>query len=129
MKKLYYPAVFHPEDEGYSVSVPDLDGCFSQGETVVEAVGMIREAVGLYLDGLSVIPAPSRPEDIKTAAPDFMMIIEYDELAYKRAHDARSVKKTLTVPSWLNEAAEAANINFSGVLQEGLKKRLHLEDR
>ena len=129
MKKLYYPAIFHPEAEGYSVSVPDLDGCFSQGETVAEAVEMIRDAVGLYLDGLKSVPAPSRPEEIKVEAPDFMMIIDYDDLSYKRAHDTRSVKKTLTVPSWLNEAAESAHINFSGVLQEGLKKRLHLEDR
>ena len=111
------------------MSVPDLDGCFSQGETVAEAVEMIRDAVGLYLDGLKSVPAPSRPEEIKVEAPDFMMIIDYDDLSYKRAHDTRSVKKTLTVPSWLNEAAESAHINFSGVLQEGLKKRLHLEDR
>ncbi len=127
MKKLYYPAIFRPEAEGYSVSVPDLDGCFSQGDTIGEAIEMIKDAIGLYLDGLESIPAPSRPEDIKTSAPDFMMMIEYDDLYYKRAHDTRSVKKTLTVPSWLNEAAEAEHINFSGVLQEGLKKRLHLE--
>lgn len=127
MKKLYFPAIFHPEEEGYSVSVPDLDGCYSQGETVAEAVEMIQDAVGLYLDGLKEIPAPSRPENIKVSQPDFMMIITYDDLSYKRAHDTRSVKKTLTVPSWLNEAAEAEHINFSGVLQEGLKKRLHIE--
>lgn len=127
MKKLYYPAIFHPEAEGYSVSVPDLDGCFSQGETINEAVEMIQDAVGLYLDGLKSIPAPSRPEDIKVTAPDFMMIVTYDDLSYKRSHDTRSVKKTLTVPSWLNEAAESAHINFSSVLQAGLKKQLNIE--
>ena len=127
MKKTYYPAVFHPEEQGYSVSVPDLDGCFSQGETVAEAVEMIEDAIGLYLDGEKAVPAASRPEDIKLRQPDFIVMIPYDDLAYKRRHDTRAVKKTLTIPAWLNEAAESEHINFSGILQEGLKKRLNID--
>lgn len=129
MKRLYYPVVFHPEDFGYSVSVPDLDGCFSQGDTLDEAVEMVQDAIGLYLADEKEYPAPSAPHSIKTQGQDFMMVIPFDEMSYKRKHDTRAVKKTLTIPSWLNEAAESAHINFSSVLQEGLKNQLHITDR
>lgn len=85
MKRTYYPAVFHFEEQGYSVSVPDLDGCFSQGETIAEAVEMIEDAIELYLDGEKAAPAASRPEDIKTEKPDFIVMIPYDDLTYKPA--------------------------------------------
>lgn len=127
LKKLYYPVIFHPEESGYSVRVPDLDGCFSQGETIEEAVEMIQDAIGLYLAGEETIPAPSRPDSVHTEGKDFMMVVPYDDLSYKRKHDTKAVKKTLTIPAWLNEAAEAAHINFSGVLQSGLKQQLHIE--
>ena len=48
MTKLFYPAVFHPEDTGYSVSVPDLDGCFMEGDTLEEAYEMAFDAIGLH---------------------------------------------------------------------------------
>lgn len=127
MTKLYYPAIFHPEDTGYSVSVPDLDGCFSQGDTIGEAFEMIQDAIGLYLADLKDIPNPSMPGKVKADGDDFMMVIPFDELSYKRKHDTKSVKKTLSVPSWLNEAAEAAHLNFSSILQSGLKKQLNIE--
>ncbi len=127
MKKLYYPAILHPEEVGYSVSVPDLDGCFTQGETLAEAVEMAEDAIGLFLDGLKAAPQPSDPRDIAVEKPDFLVVIPYDDLGYKRRHNTRAVKKTLTIPAWLNEAAESEHINFSGVLQEGLKKRLNIE--
>lgn len=127
MAKLYYPVIFHPEETGYSVSVPDLDGCFSQGETIEEAVEMIQDAIGLYLAGEEKIPVPSRPDSVRTVGKDFMMVVLYDELSYKRKHDTKAVKKTLTIPAWLNEAAESAHINFSSVLQSGLKQQLHIE--
>lgn len=127
MSKLYYPVIFHPEDIGYSVSVPDLDGCFSQGETLDEAVEMIQDAIGLYLADMEEAPAPSVPDAIKAVDRDFVMIIPFDNAAYKRRHDTKSIKKTLTIPAWLNEEAESAHINFSSVLQAGLKEVLHIE--
>lgn len=79
VKRIYYPAVFHPEERGYSVSVPDLDGCFSQGETAAEAAKMAVDAIGLYLDGGKAVPAASRPEDIKLGQPDFIVMIPYED--------------------------------------------------
>ena len=131
MKKLFYPAVFHPEDTGYSVFVPDIAGCFSQGDTLEEAVEMISDAIGLCLEEAAAQneapPQPSNPKEISCEAEDFVALVEFDWIAYQKKHDNRSVKKTLTIPSWLNTLAEEQHINFSGVLQAALKQQLHLE--
>ena len=96
MNAIFYPAIFHPEETGYSVEIPDIEGCFTQGDTMDEAVRMAQDAIGLMLD------------------------MEEYEKRY------RPVKKTLSIPGWLNDAAESAHINFSGVLQDALKEKLHL---
>lgn len=124
---IFYPPIFHHESTGYSVSVPDLDGCFSQGNTLTEALEMITDAIGLFLDGMKKAPPASSPETIIVPTGDFMLIVPFDPLAYQRKHNTRSVKKTLTIPAWLNEAAEAAHINFSGILQEALKEKLNIK--
>ena len=125
LKKLFYPAVFTPEDEGgYSVAFPDLDGCFTQGETIEDAYKMAFDALGLAIDFLEsekrTIPSPSTPNEIKLNENEFVVIIEFDMLEYQKKHNSKSVKKTLTIPQWLNEEAMAKNINFSQVLQEAL---------
>lgn len=86
-KKIYYPAIFHPEETGYSVSVPDLDGCFTQGDTIDEALEMTKEAIGLYLDGENTYPNPSAPEALKTENGDFIMFIKFDSLEYSKKHN------------------------------------------
>lgn len=126
MPKIYYPVIFHPEEVGYSASVPDLAGCFTQGDSLEEALEMVQEAIGLYLDGEATYPAPSAPEAVKTENDDFMMVVAFDRLAYQKRHNKRAVKKTLTIPAWLNEEAEAAHLNFSRILQEALKTKLDL---
>ena len=125
LKKLFYPAVFTPEDDGgYSVAFPDLDGCFTQGEIIEDAYKMAFDALGLAIDFLEsekrTIPSPSTPNEIKLNENEFVVIIEFDMLEYQKKHNSKSVKKTLTIPQWLNEEAMAKNINFSQVLQEAL---------
>ena len=125
LKKLFYPAVFTPEDDGgYSVAFPDMNGCFTQGETIEEAYEMAFDALGLAIDFLEsekrTIPSPSAPNQIKLNENEFIVIIEFDMLEYQKKHNSKSVKKTLTIPQWLNEEAMAKNINFSQVLQEAL---------
>lgn len=124
MKKLY-PVLFHPEDVGYSVSVPDMPGCFTQGDSLEETLDMIQDAIGLYLEG-EELPEATAPEKLAVDAGDFVMIVEYDSLAYARKHNNRAVKKTLSIPAWLNEVAEAAHLNFSKVLQDALKEKLDI---
>ncbi len=125
LKKLFYPAVFTPEDDGgYSVAFPDMDGCFTQGETIEEAYEMAFDALGLEIEFLEsekrTIPSPSAPNAIKLNKNEFVAIIEFDMLEYQKKHNSKAVKKTLTIPQWLNEEAMAKNINFSQVLQEAL---------
>ena len=75
------------------------------------------------LEDCSVYSKPSNQADIKVAAGDFVVMVQFDKEVYKKQFTP--VKKALSIPSWLNEAAEAVHINFSRVLQATLKQRLH----
>lgn len=124
-----YPAIFLKEDVGFSVSFPDLDGCFTQGDTLEEAIEMAQEALGLYLvaleEGHTPFPAASEPRTIKCNDDEFVTLISTQIEKYRRN---KSVKKTLTIPQWLNDQAELNHINFSSVLQAALKKELQIQD-
>jgi predicted RNase H-like HicB family nuclease len=127
--KYTYPAVFHPAKEGgFWIEFPDLDGCFSQGETIDECLFMAEDAASIWLcsneDNRLPAVAPS-PLNYKTDDPNgIVSIIAIDTDAYRRKNDNRAVKKTLSIPGWLNEKAIAAHLNFSAVLQDGLKRQL-----
>ncbi len=130
MNRLFYPAVFQVEEEGgYSVFFPDIEGCNTQGETVEEAYDMAFNALGLtisYLkDNKLNIPEPSKPQDILLDINQYVVVIQFDMLEYLRKNESRAVKKTLSIPSWLNEAAIEHNINFSQVLQEALQNKIN----
>lgn len=135
-----YPACFFKEEDGYSVIFPDLNHLATCGDTLEEALAMAIDCLAGYLytcqrDGESV-PEPSALESINPAdvAKDlyeelgeyFVNIVTVDVAEYAKAHFEKSVKKTLTIPAWLNAAALEQNINFSQVLQEALKERLHV---
>lgn len=124
----YYPAVFQQEDIGFSVAVPDLPGCFTQGDTIDEALEMCQEAIGLWLEDLSEndYPAASKPADIPITDNQFVMMVRFDKLAYDKKYNARAVKKTLSIPAWLNKLALERNINFSNTLQNALIRELNL---
>lgn len=103
-----------------------MPGCFSCGDTIEEANESVIDAIGLYLDDTDV-PAPSEPQTITLENGEFVMLVAFDKLAYAKKHDTKSVKKNLTIPSWLNRLAEERHINFSSVLQAALKKELDIE--
>ena len=131
LKKMFYPAIFTPEDDGgFSVSFPDIEGCFTQGETIEEAYEMAFDALGLALSFLEdekrVIPLPSAPNKISLNENEFVVIIEFNMLEYQKKHNSKAVKKTLTIPQWLNEEATAIGVNFSQVLQEALIAKIEL---
>lgn len=130
MKHLY-PAVFTQEADGrYSVTFPDLVGCFTEGDTWQEAYNMAIDAIGLYLQNDKnefVYPSASNPQDIKTEINQFIMPVEFDEINYLRKNGNQSVKKTLTIPAWLNSLAEKNHVNFSGTLQAALKHQLNID--
>lgn len=118
-----YPALFHHEDDGYWVEFPDLPGCYSQGDTINEIMLNAQETLELYLDIEDenfTIPKPSNIEDF--AIDDGF--ISYVSVNINPSQQSKSVKKTLTIPTWLNERALKQNINFSQVLQEALLSKI-----
>ncbi len=130
MKVYFYPVIVQVENPGYSAYVPDIDGCFSEGETLTETLLNIQDAIGLSLEDCNDYPTPSSPELIaKQAEPakgQYVAVVNFNMLEYKKRNDNRAVKKTLTIPAWLNDEAEAQHINFSSVLQSALKERLDM---
>ncbi len=125
--KYLYPAFFrHTDSGGYSVDFPDLPGCISAGDTLNEALSMAREALSLHLFGMvedgDTLPVASDPASIAQEQGAFVSPVEGRPDMVRDEIRNRSVKKTLTIPYWLNEEAEKENINFSQVLQEALKE-------
>lgn len=124
--KLVYPAIFKQEDIGYSVVIPDLLGCCTQGDTLEEAIEMAEDAaLGWLLTVLEEneeIPEASKIRDIDLESEDeFVSLLLLDLSAYSEKYSSRkSVKKTLTIPFWLNERAERLKVNFSKTLQDAL---------
>lgn len=124
MNKLFYPAIFHIADEGgFWVSFPDIPECLTEGDNIEQAYEMAVDALGLCItdrmNSKEVLPSPSSPENL-TVDDGFLMVIEFDLLSYKKRTNSKAVKKTLTIPEWLNEEATALGVNFSQVLQEAL---------
>ncbi len=130
MSKYVYPAVFHPnEDDGsYTVTFPDLAGCITEGKDLADAMYMAQDALEMWLwyteDHKESIPAPTM--NLSVTDPEFVNLICADTTEYRKKNDSRSVKKTLSIPAWLNAAALEKNINFSQVLQDALKECLNL---
>ena len=128
MKKLLYPACFYPceEQEGYTVVVPDLPGCVTQGSSLIDAISMAVDAAsGWILDEMedgNPIPPASNVEDVQAdeRPGGFVNLIVLDMDAYAEKYGEKAVRKNLTIPAWLNTYAEANNINFSRVLQDAL---------
>ena len=128
MKKLLYPACFYPceEQEGYTVVVPDLPGCVTQGSSLIDAIGMAVDAAsGWVLDEMEdgkPIPPASKIEDVQAdeRPGGFVNLIVLDMDTYAEKYGEKAVRKNLTIPAWLNTYAEANNVNFSRVLQDAL---------
>ncbi len=131
MAKYAFPAIFTAEDEGYYyVKFPDIKNCFTDGDTLPEAIEMAEDALALMLCNMEdkgiEIPTPSNIKTISTADNETVSLVFCNTTEYRRANDNRAVKKTLTIPAWLNTQAERAGINFSQTLQSALKEQLNL---
>ena len=118
MKNTYiFPAIFNYADDGISIEFPDLPGCFSCSETTEEAFSDAKEAMGLHLWGMErdddIIPEPSDIRNIKLGKDDVLVMIEVFMPPVRDRINNSYVKKTLSIPKWLNVLAEEANVNFS----------------
>lgn len=130
--KCAYPIVITPAGSDYIVYVPDLD-INTQGQTVADAMEMARDAIGMWgcyeQDEGRPIPKPGNPADAKASPGDIVTLVDVDFDEYRRRHENQFVRKNVTIPSWLNEMAESAGVNFSATLQDALKTQLHVEGR
>ena len=129
MNKLFYPAIFHVAEEGgFWITFPDLPECMTQGDSMQEAYEMAVDALGFALTSREQekqeIPTASEVNQIPVGKDEYCVIIEFDMLAYKKRTNSKAVKKTLSIPEWLNEEAVSLGINFSQVLQEALMQKI-----
>lgn len=126
-----YPAIFtkkNDDGEYYMVDFIDLKNCSTYGKTLQEAFYMAQDAMGLFLDTETSYPAPTTDfSKIKLEPNQFISFVNIDMDEYRKKFNNKSVKKTLTIPVWLNQLSEKNNINFSQVLQEALKEKLGVE--
>lgn len=133
MASYVYPAIFTPEADGqFSIRFPDIKNCFSGGENLADAMAMAKDVLCMMLYELeqtgAEIPEPSTVAELQRQAEgsEFVSLIACDTMEYRKFYDSRAVKKTLTIPSWLNDLAERAGINFSATLQTALKNALNI---
>lgn len=135
-----YPACFFKEDNGYSVIFPDLNYLATQGDTLEDAVAMAVDCLAGYMYTAKMdnekFPKASKLSDINidrlsdelditgTYTDAFTNMVSVDVKAYAKEHFDKSVRKTLTIPAWLNTAAQEEGINFSKTLQEALMSKL-----
>ena len=133
MATYVYPAIFEPDEElgGYCVYFPDIERCYTQGDDFNEALDMAEDVLCYVLydmekDG-EEIPQPSKTSDIKAKPDDIINLVACDTQFYKNYFEGKSVKINATIPLWLKEAGEKKNVNFSQILQKGVKEYLRLE--
>lgn len=129
MSKYIYPAIFTQEnDGGYSITFPDIENCYTQGDDLQDGYDMANDILCLTLYRIEEkgfeIPEPSNPKSVQADSNSFVTLISADTMEYRKFYENKSVKKTLTIPQWLNTMAEREDINFSQVLQEALRERL-----
>lgn len=120
--KVIYPAVFHEDSDGVWVEFPDLQGCQSYGETIQEVLDSAKEALEGYcvtlLEEKRKLPVASDIKTIKPGENAFTSLVETDLTTHFAKQ--KSVKKTLTIPAWMNDFAVEKGLNCSAILQEGI---------
>ena len=128
-----YPVILTPCEGGYVVYIPDFN-INTEGKTITDALEMAKDAIGIIgielEDRKEVLPMPT---DIKSVAKenedDIVSLVAVDFTEYRRKNDMRSVRRNVTLPSWLDFEAEKSGINVSAILQRALKQELHITDR
>ena len=135
MAKYVFPAIFTADKEigGYTVNFPDIPNCVTQGEEIADTFEAAQDALCLMLYDMEergkAIPNPSNIATFSTDGYSFATLVSCDTLEYRRFFDKKAVKKTLTIPNWLNELAMKKNVNFSQILQNALMEELNVKNQ
>ena len=125
-----FPATVEKGDHNYGVCFCDLPGCVSVGNTLDEALHLAKESLALHLWGMEqdgeAIPTPTPIDNITLKTGETLCLLEANMFDIRAQMDNRPVKKTLTIPWYLNNLAEKRRINFSQVLHSALRERLSI---
>jgi len=118
-----YPAIFHKNGDGsYTISYPDLPGCITEGKSLGNAMYMAQSALTQWIDYLTdknqKIPDASPEKKIKTANGDFI------NLVCAEIKNTKAVKRTVSIPKWMDDRVAQAGLSLSRVLQDALKEKL-----
>lgn len=128
---IVYPAIFthtfENNTEYFEISFIDFE-CNTFGTSINDAFSMAQDAMGSVLVNMKVLPNKSLNfSNINLEKNQFINYVTIDLNEYRKKNNNKSIKKTLTIPEWLNILAENENINFSQTLQDALKEKLELE--
>ena len=123
-----YPAILQKIGDHYGVYFPDLPGCIATGAAADEAFAAAKEGLALHLWGMEqdgdTIPKPSAVDTLQMKQGDVLCLLDANMFSMRAEMNHRPVKKTLTIPWYLNELAEKHRLNFSLILQSALRDRL-----
>lgn len=129
--KAAYPIVMTQGKECIVVYVPDFE-INTQGKDLADAMEMARDAIGLMgidmEDNGETLPSPSELEKVASGSDGIVTLVDVDFVEYRRKHDMRTVRRNVSLPSWLNVEAEKAGVNVSAILQSALKRELRLSE-
>ncbi len=124
-----YPIILTPDEGGYLVYIPDFE-INTEGDTLTEAIEMARDAIGLMgidmEDDKKALPTPTEIWAVECEDEDIVTLVDVDFSEYRRKNDMRSVRRNVTLPSWLDYEAEKSGLNVSAILQKALKTELHI---
>lgn len=125
MAEYVYPAIFHSNDDGsFTITFPDLDGCISEGKSLGNAMYMAQAALTQWIEYLTdkkqKIPTASNLKNICPTAEEFVNLIRAD------IKDGRAVKRTVSIPKWMDDQVSEAGLSLSRVLQDALKEKLNV---
>lgn len=125
MSQYVYPAVFHPNDDGsITVTFPDLPGCITEGKSLENALYMAQDALSVWLeytiDHKEPVPAASSRETVAFEAGEFINLIRAE------VRDNHAVRRTVSIPKWMDDMVADAGLSLSRVLQDALKARLNV---
>lgn len=121
-----YPAIFEQNEDGsYTITYPDLPGCISEGKTLSNAIDMAQKALIQWLEYLhdenQLIPIATDIKHLTVQADQFINLIKVE------IRNNKAVRRTVSIPSWLDTEATNAGISLSKILQDALKERLNIQ--
>ena len=126
-----YPVVFTPLDEGgYCVYAPDLKGCITECNNLAEGIVKIRDGLCgmLYMLERDKQPIPE-PTDISRVEHEFndvVTLVDAPLEEYRRRVGSRAVRRTISIPEWMDELAVNSNISLSQITQDALREKLNV---